>query len=215
MHPDRNRAFQIFRRASEYVAKAGLADEIRWQRASTLQAFTESEFLRESAWVILCSGFRESIVRRMFDQFSLCFCDWESASSIARNSTVCKRSAAVIFGNRKKLDAIAAVSHAITTVGFRRFKRLVLLNPISQLQTLSYIGPVTAWHLAKNLGMDVAKPDRHLLRVSTLLGFEDVLTFCREIATKFNEETKVVDLIVWRYLADNPLCVRGLEEHYA
>jgi hypothetical protein len=212
MCPDRIRAFQIFERASEYVATAGLVNEIRWQRQSSLESFTESEFLRESAWVIMCSGFRESVVRRLFDQLSLCFCDWESASSIARNSTVCKWSASAVFGNGRKLDAIASVSQTISRAGFVRFKRSVLTDPISQLQKLSYIGPVTAWHLAKNLGMDVAKPDRHLLRVSTLLGFKDVLTFCSEIAAKFNEETKVVDLIVWRYLADNPVCVAGLEQ---
>lgn len=211
MRPDRKRAFQIFRRASEYVASAGLNEEVRWQRAARFDTFTESEFLRESAWVILCSGFRESTIRRIFGQLSLCFCDWESADSIAAQAYLCKRSAEAVFGHRRKLDAIADVSHKLSSVGFSNFKRAVLKDPIVYLQTLPFIGPVTVWHLAKNMGMNIAKPDRHLMRVSTLLGFGDAFSFCAEIAKRFDEDAKVVDLIVWRYLADNPSYVRTLE----
>jgi len=38
------------------------------------------------------------------------------------------------------------------------------------LQQLPFIGPVTAFHLAKNLGIEAVKPDRHLCRLSKLLG---------------------------------------------
>src|SRR5204862_28581 len=36
-----------------------------------------------------------------------------------------------------------------------------------------YIGPVTCWHLAKNVGMDVVKPDRHLVRMAQASGARD------------------------------------------
>lgn len=44
--------------------------------------FSESDLLGELAWVILCSGFRERVVRRIFGKISLCFFDWASAATI-------------------------------------------------------------------------------------------------------------------------------------
>jgi hypothetical protein len=87
-------------------------------------------------------------------------------------------------------------------MGFSMFKREVLRDPISVLSQLPYIGPVTVWHLAKNLGLNVSKPDRHLVRVSNRFGFKSATQFCSSIARATGERVNVVDLIVWRYLAD-------------
>jgi hypothetical protein len=105
---------------------------------------------------------------------------------------------------RPKLGAIVAAALHVNRQGFAAFKQAVLAAPLTELQRLPYIGPVTVWHLAKNLGLDVAKPDRHLTRVSLALGFHDAEQFCTAIAKVIGERRKVVDLIVWRYLADNP-----------
>ena len=37
---------------------------------------------------------------------------------------------------------------------------------VNYLTTFDQIGPVTAFHLAKNLGLDVVKPDRPLVRMT-------------------------------------------------
>lgn len=197
-------AVKFFSRACSYVQHAGLSSEVAWQREADFTKFTESELLREHAWVVLCSGFRESVVRRVFDHVSLCFCDWESAESIVAAGDVCCLTAASCFANLAKLEGIFSAAKQINDVGFTKFKQSVLADPINQLQTLPFIGPVTSWHLAKNLGLDVAKPDRHLVRVSALLGFRSADHFCRELAAVTGEQAKVVDLIVWRYVADNP-----------
>ncbi len=201
-------AERFFARAREYVKGAGLTAEIVWQRDSVLAGFTESDLLREHAWVALCSGFRESVVRRVFDYVSLCFCDWESSEAIVLSGEVCCVTAASTFANRAKLRGILAAARHLHAVGFSEFKGAVLGDPIRHLQSLPFIGPITAWHLAKNLGMDVAKPDRHLVRLSESLGFRDANHLCRELAATTGEQTKVVDLIVWRYIADNPQQLR-------
>lgn len=202
--PNLEGALDVFVAASEYVAGAGLVSEVEWQRRITIDAFSETDLLRECAWVILCSGFREQVVRRVFDHISLCFCDWESASAILAADPACRIAAMASFRNTVKLRAIVRTAFHVHARGFAVFKQRVLADPISELRLLPHIGPITVWHLAKNLGLDVAKPDRHLTRISQLFGFEDASHFCTEIARSVGEQKKVVDLVVWRYMADNP-----------
>ena len=204
MKADLTVAMRFFSKACSYVEEAGLSGEVARQREADFTEFTESQLLREHAWVALCSGFRESAVRRAFDHVSLCFCDWESAEAIVAAGEVCCATAASTFANRLKLRSIFAAAKYINDIGFDEFKRSVLTDPINRLQALPFIGPVTSWHLAKNLGLDVVKPDRHLVRVSEHLGFQSADDLCRELAATTGEQAKVVDLIVWRYIADNP-----------
>lgn len=204
MKADLPAAAHFFSKACSYVHNAGLTSEVAWQRDSDFTEFTESDLLREHAWVALCSGFRESVVRRVFDHVSLCFCDWESSEAIVASGEVCCLTAASSFSNHAKLKGILSAARQINAVGFSKFKQAVLTDPINKLQSLPYIGPITSWHLAKNLGLDVAKPDRHLVRVSQSLGFRDANHLCRELAASTGEQAKVVDIIVWRYIADNP-----------
>ena len=204
MNADLSAAVRFFSNACSYVQNAGLLGEIAWQRKAIFTEFTEGELLREHAWVTLCSGFRESTVRRVFDRVSLCFCDWESAEAIVLAGEICCSTATSAFANRRKMRGIFSTAKHIHDVGFGQFKQSVLANPIESLQALPFIGPITSWHLAKNLGLDVAKPDRHLARVSASLGFGSPDHFCRELAITTGEQAKVIDLIVWRYIADNP-----------
>jgi hypothetical protein len=204
MTPDLEGAMRVFGAASAYMAHDDRSGEVEWQRQVSLDNFTETDFLREAAWVILCSGFRERLVRRVFDHISLCFCDWESASSILEADPTCRNAAMASFRNAAKLSAIVGSALHVQRWGFVAFKQAVLVDPVGELRRLSHIGPVTVWHLAKNLGLDVAKPDRHLARLSRVLGFNDADHFCGVVARASGEQRKVVDLIVWRYLADNP-----------
>ena len=72
-------------------------------------------------------------------------------------------------------------------------------NPIETLQTFSYIGPVTAYHLAKNIGLAVAKPDRHLKRIASLFGYHDVQILCSEISKITGDSIPIVDIVFWRF----------------
>jgi len=191
-------------KAKALLKDFGYAGEIAWQANVCAAKFTESDLLREAAWVILCSGFRERIVRRCFDFISLCFCDWESASSIIASEECCVRSAAAVFNNQKKLWAIVDVARRIESQGFERLSQQIRDDPIRELSSLQYVGPVTACHLAKNLGFAVAKNDRHLQRLATDSGFRDAERLCGYIADVTGDPIPVVDIVLWR------MCVIGL-----
>lgn len=88
-------------------------------------------------------------------------------------------------------------------LGFAQVKANIIADPIKELQIFSFIGPITSWHLAKNLGLQIAKPDRHLIKFASRVGYgEDVQGLCTNIANVSGEPVNVVDLILWRYIAD-------------
>jgi hypothetical protein len=72
-------------------------------------------------------------------------------------------------------------------------------NAALALQRLPYIGEVTSWHLAKNIGADVSKPDRHLVRVAARFGYADVSSMCKDISSAVGDKMSVADLVLWRF----------------
>ena len=202
MDSRRDIARQAFEDALAYVEAAGLSYEVKWQLERNFESFTETDFLRESAWVVLCCGFRESIVRRFFGHISLSFCDWESAQLIVRNAYTCITSAMTSMRCRRKYEAIVAISQRLALTGFEEYKQQVVSDPIHLLQELPYIGPVTCHHLAKNLGLETAKPDRHLVELTKRLGFSSAHELCETLSEDTGFPVSVVDLVLWRYIAD-------------
>ncbi len=196
-------ALTFFERALKYLELPELQHELRWQRSLDFSTFTESDILRETAWVVLCSGFREQVVRRKFDYISLCFCDWESSKAIVESRDHCRRSALSSFRSERKIGAIIKVAELLTDEGFATFKQRVLQDPIVTLTTLPFIGSVTAFHLAKNLGLEVVKPDRHLVKLTTRFGYTSADQMCRELSEWTGESVSVIDLALWRFMADS------------
>jgi len=199
--PRREEALELYARAREY---SQTIDKDRDQIADKCGAICESDFLAEAAWVILCSGFRESVVRAKFSYISLCFCDWESASAIVDSGAACISAASKAINHEAKLLAILNIARLLHFRSFESFRAELIEDPINTLQSLPYIGQITALHLAKNLGFNVSKPDRHLVRVSDKLGFGDTSALCGWLEAVTGARERTVDLLIWRYLADNP-----------
>src|SRR6266852_2406322 len=83
--------------AKEVVITSGFAAEIDWQEGVSLGRITERDFLRESAWVVLSSGMRASVIRDKFEAIGEAFYCWKSANEIARRSGTCSENALSIF----------------------------------------------------------------------------------------------------------------------
>ena len=185
--------------AKEVVIARGYAAEVDWQTAASLDAINESEFLRESSWVILSAGMRETIVRRHFAALSAAFLDWTSAKAIHHKSDRCRAAALAIFAHPRKISAIVDLVAKVCTNGFDRIKAGVKEDGVTYLQQFDYIGPVTCFHLAKNLGLDCVKPDRHLVRLAASTGSKSPLDLCRILSDATGDRLAVVDLVLWRF----------------
>ena len=189
----------LYLQAKEYVIAAGYAPEIDWQYEVSFDNVTEGDFLREGAWVILASGIRESVVRRHFPLISGAFHNWESAKAITADSEECRARALSCFRHPGKINAILHLASTASELGYPKFRRALRQDPIEFLLQFPYLGPATARHLAKNIGLGSAKPDRHLLRVASVVGFCCPVEMCRQISELIAEPQPVVDIVIWRF----------------
>jgi len=187
--------------AKQELILRGYAREIFWQESLELARLTEEGFLREAAWVVLTTGMRERVIRAIFPAVSRAFFEWRSAARIVRDSGTCKDAALRVFGHRGKVDAIIRIAELVEHEGFDVLKDRVARDGTAALQTLPFIGPITSYHLAKNIGLDVVKPDRHLSRLASATGFRSPLDLCKRISGAVGDKVSVVDIVLWRYAA--------------
>jgi hypothetical protein len=200
----RNAILDRYLSAKEVVANAGYSSEIDWQSDVCVSEVAESDFLREAAWVVLSCGMRESVVRSKFPAITEAFCSWESAHRIVRNADRCRKKALSAFSHCGKIDAIISIARRVQSTGYGVFRSCVEKQGIEFIRTLPFMGPVTSFHLAKNIGLNVAKPDRHLVRVATAAGYESPAALCEDISRFVGDSVPVVDIVIWRFATLNP-----------
>jgi hypothetical protein len=155
----------------------GYAEEIEW--AQTVQPVSDADvFWREFAWVVLNSGMKNQVAAGI----------WQRVRPVVERGG----SASEVFGHKGK-------AKAIDTVFARRVELLAdyiaAPDKLAYLRALPWIGAITCFHLAKNYGHDVAKPDRHLVRIA---GAEGVDALCQRLAGESGDRVATVDVVIWR-----------------
>jgi hypothetical protein len=191
-----------------FVLSSGYKQEIEWQASRRYEDLSEPDFLREMAWVVLASGMKEKVIRQKFPAISEAFVAFSSAKTIAENRDKCIADALMVFGHTGKILAIADGAAKVDREGFDHIKARILTSPIKVLQEFGFIGPITVYHLAKNIGLPVAKPDRHLVRIAAVCGYSEVQKFCKQLSESSGDSVPVVDIVLWRYAT---LCPDYLE----
>lgn len=193
------RALLGYLRAKSIVLAAGYEAEIEWQEAVGLRGISETDFIREAAWVVLSSGMRERVIRDCFDRVSTAFLQWRSASAIWANRATCRLQALRHFANQRKIDAVLSICGTVATESVESLIDDARVNGLGSWQRLPYVGPVTVMHLAKNLGFMVSKPDRHLVRLARALAQPSVSDMCEAFSRETGDSVPVVDLVLWRF----------------
>ena len=190
--------------AKQHVIDAGFANEIDSQEDVRFSHLTEEQFLHEYTWVVFCSGFRESILRRKFDDLVFAFGGLAKASYVARNRSRCEQLALRAFGHARKIAAVLDVCEMIDACGFESLRSELHSGGVEFIGRLPFMGPATSYHLAKNIGLDVVKPDRHLVRIAAASGFESPDDLCRYIRAAVGDALPVIDIVIWRYATLHP-----------
>ncbi len=196
--------------AREAVIAAGYGAEIDWQESRSLVALSESDFLKEFAWVVLSSGMKEAVVRRLFPRISQAFLEWRSSAAIVSRWRSCQRRAIRVFNHQPKIDAVLSTAKRVTNLGFLAFRNQIKREGVDFIRTLSFMGPATSYHLAKNIGLDVVKPDRHLVRIAESAGGFSPNDLCEMIAYQTGDKVSVIDIVLWRYATLNLKEYRGM-----
>lgn len=169
----------FFQNLLQKIEDMGYSYEIKWQR--DLKPCDNSlDFACEAIWVVLNSGMREQVARKIWHRIRDC---WEKGGSTSDVFNHSGKVAAIdfIWANSKEL--------------FDKYREAD--EKIEFLKTIPFIGNITCYHLAKNLGHDCVKPDRHLIRVAGAHG-KTPDEFCQIISEETGEKKCVVDIVIWR-----------------
>ncbi len=169
-------ATDYFYKAREFCIDRGFANEIALVNKRRFEDVTEADFFSQYAYVVLNAGMKNQVAEKMHARFM------QSLDPMT-------------IGHKGKRKAITLI---LRHCGLQFLFLKEAQDKIEFLSSLPWIGPITKHHLARNLGIDTAKPDRHLVRLANRLGFEDVHKMCGTISEKTGERVGVVDVILWR-----------------
>jgi len=188
---------EFYNQAKQDIIQKGYKNEIEIVENRTLNEITSGQFFWEYTYVVLNAGMKNQVAEKMYQRFASKGID------------------TVKHPGKKK-----AIEYAMKNYKrwFRELKKLdSTIDKLVFLKSLPWIGDVTKYHLARNLGIDVAKPDRHMVRLANSFGYDsDVMCMCNDISKKVGDRIGTVDVVLWRYCNLNPdyrskLILKGLK----
>jgi hypothetical protein len=167
-----------------------------WSRTGRKPPETPEHLAGEIIWIILCAG-RSAQAARTIERR-------------VRAALDAGESAATAFGYRAKAAAIDRAWRE-RTLDFQKLHAVLKAdNPALLLdwcESIPFVGAITKYQLAKNLGRDdVTKPDIHLCRlagiaddakVSASARFAVCMQFCAPLAAASGDTIATVDSILW------------------
>lgn len=177
----------------EAITAQGYGSDIEWAQTVSAPVNADS-FANDYVFVVCNSGMKAQIAAQIFRKVM------GALAAGAHPSTV--------FGHAGKANAMHAVWQARET-WFARYLAIASTDgKIEFLGSMPWIGSITKWHLAKNLGLDTVKPDRHLVRVADRYGLTPH-EMCARLAQETGDRLGTVDVVIWR------ACNIGLIRHAA
>lgn len=182
------------------VTAAGYEDEIMWVEGLA-PPISPTPFALELGWVILNSGMRYRVAYDLWNGV-------EARGRLGISALLrAGRSAGEEFRHAGKVAALDRVWRDREPL----FNEFLSLGDDAQriewLGWLPWIGPITRYHAAKNLGVDTVKPDRHMARLAGRHDwatariddlYHSVVEFCRPLAHASGDRLATVDMVLWR-----------------
>jgi hypothetical protein len=158
-------------------------DDIAWAQ-DLCEPTDPDDFAREVIFVICNSGMKNTVARGIYERVVDAL-DHERAVFTAFRHPGKAQAIEIIWRDRIALHA--AYLDADDQLEFAR--------------SLPWIGPITAFHVVKNFGADVAKPDVHLQRLADREG-RTAQTLCERLARETGLRVSAVDTVLWRACAE-------------
>jgi hypothetical protein len=158
-------------------------DDIDWSEGIEPPADAE-DFASEAIFVICNSGMKNTVARGIYNRVM----PLVRAGGSARSG----------FGHPGKADAIDVIwaRRDELLAGY-----LAADDKVAYCRSLPWIGGITCYHLAKNFGAQVAKPDVHLQRLADHAGCT-AQELCERLAIATGLKVATVDVVLWRACAN-------------
>jgi hypothetical protein len=180
-----------FARIEAEVCAAGYGGDIEWSEGVTEPEDADA-FATEAIFVICNSGMKHTVAQGIFDRIMPRLYNHGSAHEV--------------FGHKGKCGAIDLIWKERARL-FSEY--LAAPDKLAFCESLPFIGGITKYHLAKNFGVDVAKPDVHLQRLAEREGTTPQ-ALCERLARESGYRTSTVDVILWRACAIGLIDSRAL-----
>lgn len=161
-------------------------EDITWSEACCAPTDAD-DFASEAIFVICNSGMKNTIAVKIFAKVMAAIQGGVSTFDVFRHP-----------GKAKAIDDIWRRRDELMA-GY-----LAAVDKVSFCETLPWIGGITKYHLAKNFGADVAKPDVHLQRLADREGVTPQ-QLCERLARDSGYKIATVDVLLWRACADGIL----------
>jgi len=189
--------------------------EINRARSLNPTSINSNDFLREYAWTVFNSGIKMRIIRKKWDSLQKVFSYWDH-QEISKHKEQVRANALLVFNNHEKIGAVLDSTDFIDKQGWEVIKSNILQgmirtdngNFLPSKRFFDYVSSNFSWlgltnrrYLAKNLGFDIAKDDRHLRRLAEQYGYQKdadgVQTFVEKIARYAGERISVTETVLW------------------
>lgn len=165
----------------------GFEDDYAWSQAVEAPADAES-FAWEYIWVVVNSGMKHTVAELIMGRI--------------RSAIEAGKPVREAFRHPGKAAAIQAMwdGRDARFAEFLKVREGTDEEVLAWCRGLAWIGKITCYHLFKNLGGDVAKPDLWLVRVAAASS-ETVDGLCGRLAAATGDRKATVDLMIWRACA--------------
>ena len=187
-------------------------DEIRYILNNNI-LFTADDFAYECFYVVCVAGFKQDYAKAMCDKII-------KLTKENKNFTI--EDLSKIYGNKLKVKAIKNIWDNRETYKNKFYELKNTEDKVEFLGSLPYIGNITKYHLARNLGLNFVKYDIWIQRLGVALyGTEDFVSkvnntklipeikyFCdimfKKLEEEIGEKVGFIDVVLWRS------CQKGL-----
>lgn len=168
----------FYNHAKKVCIAEGFKKEIDMVESRTFDKMSKEDFFREYVFVVCNSGMKNQVATKIFRNYFEIGID--------------------AINHPGKKIAIAQLEIYYKT-WFNILQDMKTDEErLGLLETLPFIGKITKYHLARNLGIDCAKPDRHLKRIAEHFGYDNVQKMCLDISKEMGERVGTIDVVLWR-----------------
>ena len=192
----------LYESALHRVIERGWGDEVQYFRELTFDKVDGRFFFREYAFCVYASGFSNYVLNSKWEGLSKAYKNW-NYEKVCQSMDEVRDEALKFINFKRKVEAILECAQKLNDRGWPRFKDwLQGMNLLIKPGQLKFIGPATRYHLARNIGANVAKPDRYMLDRAAKYGYpltdKGVQQFAIYLAKLVGERVGVVDYVLWR-----------------
>ena len=190
--------------AQEYFNKARLfaenfySAEIKQIASVKLEDTKPEAFFYEYVWVVHATGFSARAVGNLMPRLTDAYGPWEKLGWEDLHDVLAR--VCPVVNNPQKIRAVHTMALTMCgkmqTQSWSEYREQSLSTP-EKLQSLPYIGKVTCYHLARNIGiLECVKPDLHLVRLADHWGYGSCEEMCKAVRPE-GTPLGIVDLILW------------------